>query len=284
MPRGNVTNGPVSMPRKNLSGGPVSMPRADMADGRGRTGGPPPAYRSQASGPLPGAPYRSPTSGGYRGQPSGALSGVNNSYGPRVAVMSAPRPPAVTRSLRSRPSLRTALVGVIAALMLVAALIMGAAGLGLFPGAVSARQNAKPTATVPSQATVTATATSAPATATPNTQSPLDREAASAFRGITVAPFSDSSCSAANQVTDYSSDQPVYVNLCVADHSMPGPVTVVIRSNGAIVRTLMSQRSLAKGGTYSQGHTLGAGSYDMLITVTINGKTATAKDIPFTVS
>ena len=40
---------------------------------------------------------------------------------------------------------------------------------------------------------------------------------------------------------------------------------------------------MASSSAYSQGHTLAPGNYDMLITLTINGKTATAKDIPFTV-
>lgn len=158
--------------------------------------------------------------------------------------------------------------------------------MGLMSGStVAARPTA--TATALPTATLSPTATATPAqptaTATPSAQQLLDRQAAAAFKGLTIAPFTDFSCSASNQVTSYSAGQPVFVNLCTGYKSMPGPVTVVIRSGGALVQTLIYSRYMASSSAYSQGHTLGAGNYDMLITLTISGKTATAKDIPFTV-
>lgn len=174
--------------------------------------------------------------------------------------------------------------GLIALLLLSGALALGAVGMGLLPGAASARQTVKVSPTATLSPTATATATPPTATATPNAQQLLNRQAAAAFRGITVASFIDLSCSTSNQATSYSSSKPVFVNLCTGKQSMPGPVTVIVRSNGAIAWTLFDKQYLPSNSSYSKGHTLAPGSYDMLITVVINGKTATAKDVPFTVN
>lgn len=167
--------------------------------------------------------------------------------------------------------------------MLAGAFALGAAGLGLLPGQASAKPPAKATVAPTSTPAPTDTAAPPTATVTPNAQALLDRQAASAFKAITIASFSDLYCSAGSQAS-FSSGQAVFVNLCVGSRSMPGPVTVEIRSHGSVIRVLMNHQYLARGGSYSQGHTLGAGSYDMLVQVDINGTMATAKDFPFTVN
>jgi serine/threonine protein kinase len=282
-PNSTPRPGVPSVPRSGINSGPLRAP-VSGADWPA-AGATPAGYRGPNSGPL-----RSPVSGPYRSAQSGPVRGTRSGYDARVGVASAPRPGAGRRAappttpLRSRPSKGMLMAGVGAFLLLAGAMALGAAGLGMLPGQGTV---ARPTATLSPTATPspTATATTAPptATATPNAQKILDQQAAAAFRGLTIAPFSDLSCTVSNQTTHYSTSQPVFVNLCTANKSMPGPVTVVIRSNGAVVRTLFYKQYFSSSSSYSQGHTLAPGSYDMLITVTINGKTATAKDIPFTV-
>jgi hypothetical protein len=84
-------------------------------------------------------------------------------------------------------------------------------------------------------------------------------------------------------MTTHFTGGPVYINLCMANTGAPGPVTVVVRQNGATIRTLISNLYPSGGVYYTQGHTLDAGSYDMLVTMQINGKQAVARDIAFTV-
>ncbi len=311
------SRGPVSVPRQSGASGPLWPPTSGTdwpasvppTSYRGSTSGPlrspisgtdwpvgapPTSYRGSTSGPRSGAtsgPVRAPNSGPYRNAQSGPMRGPSSGYGARVGAMSGPRPGVGRRGgpstapRRVRPSWRMLTAGLVALLLLSGALALGAAGMGLLPGATSAHPKVKALPTATLIPTATATATSAPptATATPNAQQLLNRQAAAAFRGITVASFIDLSCSVSNQSTSYSSSKPVYVNLCTAKQSMPGPVTVVVRSNGATAWTLFNQQYLPTNSSYSRGHTLAPGSYDMLITVLINGKTATAKDIPFTV-
>jgi hypothetical protein len=140
----------------------------------------------------------------------------------------------------------------------------------------------RPTATHPLP-TATATIAQPTVTATPNPQVALDSQAASAFRAITLAAFSDGACSSGAMTTHFNGGTPVFVNLCMANTATPGPVTVAVMQNGATIRTLISNQYTSRGSFYSQGHTLGAGSYDMLVTVEINGNRAVAKDISFTV-
>ena len=285
--------GPVSGLRQGGASRPLRAPNSGT---EWRLGDPPAAYRGQTSGPLQrgasSGPMRAPNSGPYRGAQSGPMRGPNSGYSARVGTASGPRPDTVrrgapsTRPLRSRPSRGMLAAGLVALLLLGGATALGAAGMGLISGpSVAAHPTA--TSTVAPTATYSPTATATPAqptaTAAPTAQQLLDRQAAAAFKGLTIAPFTDFACSESNQVTSYSASQPVFVNLCTANKSMPGPVTVVIRSGGAVVQTLIYSRYMASSSAYSQGHTLAPGNYDMLITLTINGKTATARDIPFTV-
>jgi hypothetical protein len=137
---------------------------------------------------------------------------------------------------------------------------------------------------IPATATPTATATTPLGTPTPTAQQLLNAQAARAFRAVTLASFSDGACSSSSMTTSFSNGGPVFVNLCMANSGAPGPVTVEVRQNGATVRTLIANLYPSAGAYYTQGHTLAPGKYDMLVTMQINGKQATAKDIPFTVS
>ena len=174
-------------------------------------------------------------------------------------------------------------MGIAVVVLLAIAGAFGAGGLKLFARqAPPAHTTPRATATI-ALPTATATAVKPTPTATPNAQQQLNSQAAQAFRAITLASFSDSACSSGSSATRFSSGSPVYINLCMADSPAPGPVTVQVRHNGAIVRTLISNVYPSAGAYYTQGHTLGAGSYDMLVTMQINGKQAVAKDISFTV-
>lgn len=253
------------------------------------------------SGPIAGGAYQTPNSTpiGYRSRVS-----VPNTpqraptSGPRLAQMSQPMHPPIAAAPitfadleRRRPPrqrrMPTLLVATLGAAVLAGGLMFGMSSLKLFANQATTSHStrAHPTATVkPAKPTVAPTVThTPPATATPNPQAQLDRQAADAFRSITVGSFSDGSCSGKSATTQFPGGSPVYINFCMANSSAPGPVTAVVRQNGATVRTLISSQYTHPGSFYSAGHTLSSGSYDMVVTVNINGDQATAADIPFTV-
>jgi hypothetical protein len=239
----------------------------------------PMGYRGRVSGPI--APERAPTSG------------------PRLAQMSQPMHPPINAAPitfadleRRRPSRQrrvpTLLVATLGAAVLAGGLMYGMSSLKLFANQATPPHitQSHPTATAkPATPTVTPTVTPTPppATATPNPQAQFDRQAADAFRSVTVGSYSDGSCSGKSATTQFNSGALIYVNLCMAYSSAPGPVTAVVRQNGATVRTLISSQYTHSGSFYSAGHTLSNGSYDMVVLVNINGDQATAADIPFTV-
>ena len=175
--------------------------------------------------------------------------------------------------------------------VVVLALLAVGVGLGIGNMKLFANQSKAPrsviaqtktTATLPA---VTPTATVAPptATATPNSQSALNQQAASSFRALTTAPFSDGSCSNGNATLHFNSGAVVFINLCMNGNPAAGPVSAVVRQNGATVRTLISNLYTNVNAYYSQGHTLPNGNYDMLVTMRIDGNQAVVRDIPFTV-
>ena len=140
---------------------------------------------------------------------------------------------------------------------------------------------AEPTATT----APTITPTSAPAsTATLTAQQQLDRQASDSFRAITLAKAQDSSCG--STTTAFSAGQTIYINMCTSSHVAPGPVSVSIRQIGAIC-TLPPDNNdgLPPSGSYYcySAISLAAGTYDMVVTVTINGTPATARTLRFTV-
>ncbi|HEU5343889.1 MAG TPA: serine/threonine-protein kinase [Ktedonobacterales bacterium] len=221
---------------------------------------------------------------GYRAPPSGASSGQGRSVSVPLDVDTI-RAGVDPKTLGRRPPRRRppALVGAAAlALLLVVGVGLGMGGIKLFAKqGASDQPTPHPSATI-ARATATATIARPTATTTPNAQALLNQQAASAFRAITLAPFSDGACSSAHMTTRFSGTL-VFVNLCMAKSSIPGPITVQVRQNGAVIRTLISNLRASSGASYSQGHTLPAGSYDMYVTMQINGKKAVADDIAFTV-
>jgi serine/threonine protein kinase len=140
---------------------------------------------------------------------------------------------------------------------------------------------AAPTATT----TPTLTPTSAPAsTATLTAQQQLDRQASDSFRAITLARARDSSCG--SNTTAFSAGETIYINLCTSSHGAPGPVSVSIRQIGTICTLPPDDKNgLPPSGSYycyaAISHA--AGTYDVVVMVTINGTPATAGTLRFTV-
>jgi hypothetical protein len=145
---------------------------------------------------------------------------------------------------------------------------------------------ATPSVTAAPTATIQPTATATPSgTATLTIQQQLDRQASGSFRAITLAKSHDTSCG--SNTTAFSAGQSVYINLCTSSRIAPGPVTVSIRQVGAVC-TLPPEVNGGLTPTTSyycfSTFSLGAGAYDMAVSIKINGTTATARVIHFTVS
>ncbi|HKS70602.1 MAG TPA: protein kinase [Ktedonobacterales bacterium] len=144
-----------------------------------------------------------------------------------------------------------------------------------------------PTATASATATATATATNTPKanpTATPDVQKQLNAQAAASFRAVTLTGFADNSCAAGDSRTSFSAPATVYVNLCASGNVAPGPVTVTLRQNGQTFAPMAQNIYVSPGASYYfYRYGLGPGSYDMLVTMTLQGQTATARDVAFTV-
>jgi len=197
----------------------------------------------------------------------------------------------VGRGRRGGPAQRGWLVGgavaALLALAIVGYLALSASGLGVLGGHSSAPRaqasaTARPlpsaTSTLNPTPTVMATATG---TATPNPQHILDQQAAASFRAVALATFADGSCS--NNQSQFSTGERVYVNLCTSYNPANGPMTIQIRQNGVVVQTLVNGQYLAANGSYWYYHSLAAGNYDALVTITLNGYQAVARDLYFTV-
>jgi hypothetical protein len=145
---------------------------------------------------------------------------------------------------------------------------------------------ATPSATTAPTATIQPTATATPApsgTATLTLQQQLDRQAANSFRTITLAKSQDASCG--SNTTTFSAGQTVYVNMCTSSRVAPGPVSVTIRQVGSLCALSESGGALKPTASYFcySTFTLNPGSYDMVVSIRINGTTATARVIHFTV-
>jgi serine/threonine protein kinase len=142
-----------------------------------------------------------------------------------------------------------------------------------------------PTPTVTVLPSPSATATARPrATATVNKQQVINDEAAASFRSVILSTFADNSCSAADSTRQFSSSQSVYVDLCTGNGPFPGPaVTVAIRQGGTIIYVLAQQLYLSPNSSYFFfRYGLPAGTYDMVVTMSVNGQTAVARDLVFT--
>jgi serine/threonine protein kinase len=123
-------------------------------------------------------------------------------------------------------------------------------------------------------------------TATLTPQQILNSEAAAAFTAVTLSAFADNSCSQANQTKRFSSGQTIYIDLCTSNGPIPGPVTVSIRQSSAVLHYVVKDLYLGPDASafYFEQYVLAGGSYDMLVTMQINGKVAVARDLVFTIS
>ncbi|HEX8034768.1 MAG TPA: protein kinase [Ktedonobacterales bacterium] len=138
-------------------------------------------------------------------------------------------------------------------------------------------------ATATSTPVPTATATqSATATSTTNPQAALDRQAAASFRAVTLATYNDGSCG--TNVMHFGSGEAIFVNLCASNSATSGPMNVTIRQGGQVLYTMVNGQYISAGSHYWYSrYGLPSGTYDMLVTLQINGRNATARDIQFTV-
>jgi hypothetical protein len=184
-------------------------------------------------------------------------------------------------------------VGAVLAAALVVALVawltLSTAGVGLLQGRVTATATATDTATATATAEPTATAMTAN-TVTPEptsgpTQAQVDRAAYNSFSAVTLGTAPDGSC--ASNVSSFSSSggKPVtiYINLCTSSSVATSSFSISIRQTGDRVCTVAigANSSYNCFGAYS----LTPGNrYDMLVTMRISGKTATARDLPFSVT
>jgi hypothetical protein len=113
----------------------------------------------------------------------------------------------------------------------------------------------------------------------------LDKQAAAAFRAVTLATFVDGGCSSGNNTTRFANGQSVYVNLCIANSAPYAPMTIQIRQQGTVFVALVQNFPIGPGAEslYFWRTGLGPGTYDVQITLQLSGHTATARDITFTV-
>jgi hypothetical protein len=188
-----------------------------------------------------------------------------------------------------RPSfLLAAIIAAILSILLVLGVLVSAFALGLHPlGQTSATPTATAIPTMTPSPSPSATQTTGPsATATLTPQQIVNNEAAAAFASVTLATFDDPSCSRANQTTRFSSGQWVYINLCTSSGPIDGLVTVAITQGGTVVHYMANSLYLSPNASYYyyEQFVLSSGSYHMLVTMPINGKTAVARDLVFTVS
>jgi serine/threonine protein kinase len=140
---------------------------------------------------------------------------------------------------------------------------------------------AAPTATTAPTITPTSPPTG---TATLTAQQQLDRQASDSFRAITLTKAKDSSCN--SNTTAFAAGQTIYINMCTSSHVAPGPVTVSIRQVGNVCTLLPDKNNgLTPSASYycSSTLSLGVGAYDMVISMKINGASATARTLRFTV-
>jgi serine/threonine protein kinase len=191
-----------------------------------------------------------------------------------------------TQAKKQKPRRRFA--GIIAAIVVLAlfgATALNASRLGInlgFNARTSATQTVAPTATLQPTATSAPTGTAGPQpTATLTQQQILNKQANASFRGVILSTFVDSSCSSGNNRTTFGSGQGIYVNLCTSGRAVSAPMTIVIRHNGQVAYTMAYGIYISPSSSYYYytTHAFSPGTYDLLVTLNINGSTAVARDI-----
>jgi serine/threonine-protein kinase len=250
---------PLGEPRHSAFSGPLGTVRAERGDEDGEGFQP---------------PQRGPTS---RPSPSSQPRAGNS----RIPVTWP----------QSRPPFRRLAV-IIAAAVVVALfgwLALNLSGLRIALGGATQPQSLNhPTQTVAPTATLAATATLAPTsttgpqpTATQTQQQILNQRAFGSFDGVTMASFSDGSCSSSNKQSTFNAGQLLYVNLCTSSYAISAPMTVAIRQNGQVLYRMVYGKYISPSSSYYYytNHFFSSGTYDVLVTLDINGTTAVARDL-----
>lgn len=257
----------------------------------GGTYAPPERARNSARLYSTGAPM------GEQGEPATALRralmrsgpmqqprGPSEVWRPNAEDMEAgDRRPKSGKRRRRNPFVAGGVFAAVLVLVAVAGLIVSTSGLGL---TFASKPKATPTiAATPTPTVVpTATSTSAPPTATTNPQIALNKQAAASFRSITLSTFQDRSCAAGNNTAHFFGGQAIYINLCSSGSPASGPMTVAIRQNGQVLFVLTSGVFVSPNESlWYARFGLSAGTYDMRVTININGRDAVAADPKFTV-
>ncbi|MGZ6392254.1 MAG: protein kinase domain-containing protein, partial [Ktedonobacterales bacterium] len=186
------------------------------------------------------------------------------------------------RRVRRGPLIAGIAVAALLLVSLVAWVGLSASGvLTLARGSGHSTPVVKATATSTPLPTATATQ-GAKATSTTNPQIALDRQAAASFRAVTLATYNDGSCG--SNMTHFGSGEAIFVNVCASNSAMSGPMSVTIRQGGQVLYTMVSGQYISAGSHYWYSrYGLPSGTYDMVVTLQINGRNATARDIQFTV-
>lgn len=191
---------------------------------------------------------------------------------------------------QSRPPFKrlAALIAAAVILALVGWVALNMSGLRIALGGATQPQSlTRPTQTAAPAATLTPTATLAPTstagpqpTATPTQQQILNQRAANSYRAVTLNSFSDGSCSSGNQNT-FNNGAAIYVNLCTSDYAVSAPMTVAIRQNGQVLYRMVYGKYISPSASYFYytNHPFGSGTYDVQVTLTINGTVAVARDL-----
>lgn len=193
---------------------------------------------------------------------------------------------------QSRPPFRRLATLIAAAVILALAgwLALNVSGLRIALGGATQPQSlthptetAAPTATTPPTATLAPTSTTGPQpTATLTQQQILNERAANSFRAVTITSFSDGSCSSANAKSTFDYGQSLYVNLCTSGYAVSAPMTVAIRQNGQVLYRMVYGQYISPSSSYYYftSHVFSSGTYDVQVTLTINGTVAVARDLP----
>jgi serine/threonine protein kinase len=210
---------------------------------------------------------------------------------PRIAARPIRRSPAPPDKSGPRPRNHSFLLASAIAALLSILLLVGILVSAFALGSHAHGQTTSPPATAAPTMTALPSPTMTPrrgptATATLTPQQVDNNEAAAAFASVTLSPFADNSCSQSNQTRQFTQGQTVYIDLCTSGGPFPGPVTVSIRQGGVILHYVVKELNLSPNSSYFyfEQYVLASGSYDMLVTMQINGKLATARDLAFTVS
>ena len=257
--QGGASQAAGAMEISSLTRGPIPLPLGPSA----RRGTPSGFLRTETAE----EPQRAPNS-----RPGARSNGES-----RIPITQ-PRPP---RKPRSR---LVVLIAAVVVLVLFGGLALNAPRFGLALGG-----NPQPTTMPAPTSTLQPTTTSAPTntagpqpTATLTQQQILNQQAFASYRSVIISTFADGSCSSGNNRSTFASGQGIYVNLCTSGRAVSAPMTIAIRQNGQTAYTLVYGRYISPSASYYYftSHVFSAGTYDVLVTLNINGTTAVARDLP----